>query len=87
MEIDGFNVFYSDLQIINEEIYALFSIVKLPDLEKITKSRIYVFDLEGKPKKEYILDKEIHRFAIDTINKRFIGLLTNEGDLVSFKYE
>ena len=87
MEIDGFNVFYSDLQIVNEEIYALFSIIKLPDLEKITKSRIYVFDLEGNPKKEYILDKEIHRFAIDPVNKRFIGLLTNVGELVSFSYE
>lgn len=40
MELGGFNVFYSDLQIVNEEIYALFSIIKFPDLEKITKSRI-----------------------------------------------
>lgn len=87
MAIDGFNVFYSDLQIVNEEIYALFSIIKLPDLKKISESRIYVFDLEGNPKKEYILDNEIHRFAIDTVNKRFIGLLTNEGELVSFRYE
>jgi len=87
MEIDGFNVFYSDLQIVNEEIYALFSVITIPDLKKITNSRIYLFDIEGNPKKEYILDKEIHRFAIDTINQRFIGLLTNVGDLVSFSYE
>jgi hypothetical protein len=87
MNIDGFNIFYSDLQIVDGKVFALFSIVKLPDLKKITKSRIYVFDLEGNPKKEYILDKEIHRFAIDTVNKRFIGLLTNEGELASFSYE
>ena len=85
--VEGFNVFYSDLQIINDEIYVLFTIYQLPDLSVIGKSKIYVFDLEGHPKKEYILDKEIRYFAVDTINRRFIGYIENAGQLATFKYK
>lgn len=85
--VKGFNIFYSDIQIVNDEIYALYTIIEIPDLNAIGKSKIYVFDLEGHPKREYVLDKEIVCFAIDPINNRFIGYSENENQLVMFKYK
>ena len=88
--INGLNIFYSDLQIDNDEVYALFTVVKTPDLRAIDKSKVFVFDLDGNPKREYILNKEIHRFAIDSVNKRFLGFSTEGLDgyqLYAFNFE
>lgn len=71
--IKDFNLFLTEIQIVEEEIYLLFTVIQIPDLKNVSKSKIYVFDLDGNPTREYILDKDIDIFTIDPINKRFLG--------------
>ncbi len=85
--ISGFNIFYSDIQIVNNKIYSLFTIIQIPDLSVIDKTKIYVFDLEGHPEKEYVLNKKIHYFTVDPTNNRFIGYSESENQLFMFKYK
>lgn len=73
---------YSAVQIGAKHIYALYWGHSFDDLKagKITQEGgqyLHVFDLEGKPIRQYTLDRHLTGFFIDEDNKRMIGLDVN----------
>lgn len=87
--MENYNLFVTDIQIEEEKIFLLFTVFQVPSLTAVSKSKIFVFDLDGNPIREYILDKEIRCFAIDLTNQRFLGYSTsdiNGFQLYSFDY-
>lgn len=73
---------YSDIYVSDSAIFTLFWGSSLEDVHKgiVTHeggNKIQVFDTEGNPLKEYILDRYITGFCIDETNNRLIALDTN----------
>jgi hypothetical protein len=83
----GVGYYITDLQSVNDKIYALFTTKKFPNLKNKSISEIYVFDWDGNPIEKYVLDREINSFAYDSSNNRFIGYSTNNNEYPLFKYD
>ncbi|HLW50659.1 MAG TPA: BF3164 family lipoprotein [Sphingobacteriaceae bacterium] len=73
---------YSDIHVGQEYIYAVFWGHSFDDIKsnKVTKEGgryIHVFDLQGKPVRQYLLDRYITGFSVDEQNKKIIALDVN----------
>ena len=73
---------YSDVHISGDAIYALFCGYSFEDMrnglvKQEGSNRIQVFNLKGKPLKEYILDRHVMGFCIDKTKNRLLALDTN----------
>lgn len=73
---------YSDVHVGREHIYAVFWGHSFDDIkqQKVTKEGgryIHVFDLQGVPVRQYLLDRHITGFHVDEENSRIIGLDVN----------
>ena len=73
---------YSDVHVSNDAIYALFWGYSFKEMqnEKIKQeggNRLQVFDTEGNPLEECILDRHITGFCIDKTKNRLLALDTN----------
>ncbi len=83
----GVGYYITDLQSVNDKIYALFTIKKFPNLKNKSISEIYVFDWDGNPIEKFVLDREINSFTYDSINNRVIGYSSNNNEYPIFKYD
>lgn len=91
-KIDG----YSDIKIVDNQIYALYSGA---DREKLAEQwrkgestpnggvNLKVYSLDGKQKKHYTLDRHITGFDIDIKNKKIIAIDSNNGIFCSFNLQ
>ncbi len=73
---------YSDVHVGQEHIYAVFWGHSFDDIKsnKVTKEGgryVHVFDLQGNPIRQYMLDRHITGFHIDEENGKIIGLDVN----------
>lgn len=83
---------YSDIYVGNSAIYTIFWGTSFKDIQKDplnTKEGgkiVQVFSLEGKPLKQYILDRHITGFSIDEENNKMIALDVNsDNQIVEYK--
>ncbi len=83
---------YSDVHIGKKHIYAIFWGRSFDDIKQQKEIReggryIHVFDLQGNPVRQYVLDRYITGFHIDEENKKIIGLDVNaDQPLVEYTY-
>lgn len=74
---------YSDIYVGQEHIYALFWGSSFQDIRRRSDDHkeggrfVYVFDLQGNPVRQYILDRHITGFHVDEVNGTMIGLDMN----------
>lgn len=79
---------YSDIHVGNKAIYAVFWGTSFKDIQKNpfnTKEGgkiVQVFSLEGKPIKQYTLDRHITGFSIDEKNNKMIALDVNSDNQI-----
>ena len=79
---------YSDIHVGNDAIYAVFWGTSFKDIQKDpfnTKEGgniIQVFSLEGKPLKQYTLDRHITGFSIDEESNKMIALDVNSDNQI-----
>jgi len=84
---------YSDIHIGEEYIYAIFWGHSFDDIKQQKHTEeggkyIHVFDLEGNPVRQYLLDRYITGFHVDEKNKVIIGLDVNSDQpIVAYAYE
>lgn len=83
---------YSDIHVGNDAIYTIFWGTSFKDIQKDPfnipqgGNIIQVFSLEGKPLKQYILDRYITGFSINENNGKLIGLdVNNEQQLIEYQ--
>lgn len=79
---------YSDIHVGNNAIYAVFWGTSFKDIQKDPFNTleggniIHVFSLEGKPLKQYTLDRHITGFSIDEENNKMIALDVNSDNQI-----
>lgn len=84
---------YSDVVVGDDYIYALFWGRSVRDNSEETMRKeggryIHVFDLEGNPVKEYVLDRHITGCFVDEKNKKIIGLDVNSDQpVIEYLYQ
>jgi len=83
---------YSDIRVGNDAIYTIFWGTSFKDIQKDPFNTveggniIQVFSLEGKPLKQYILDRHITGFSVNEIDKKLIGLdVNNEQQIIEYQ--
>ena len=83
---------YSDIQVGKDKIYAVFwghsfKDIRMNPLTKIEGGNIIqVFSIEGRPIRQYILDKHITGFSINEENNRLFGLdVNNEEQIIEYQ--
>ena len=86
---------FCDLKVTDKYIYAVFSGQKFDDIKaayqrgekpKSGGKQIYVFDLQGRPVKKYILDRPIHGFDINEQTNTIVATDVNsDNPIIEFK--
>lgn len=83
---------YSDIHVGNEAIYTIFWGTSFKDIQKEPfntvegGNKIQVFSLDGKPMKQYILDRHITGFSVNEREKKLIGLdVNNDNQIIEYQ--
>lgn len=83
---------YSDVHVGEDKIYAVFWGSSFKDIRKNPNNRteggniIQVFSIEGKPIRQYILDKYITGFSVNEDNNKLFGLdVNNEEQIIEYQ--
>lgn len=77
---------FQDINLCNNKIYGLYWGVKIEEMER-NKPRIVVFDLEGKPERQFTFNDIIDSFAIDSDGSIYAVALDANGEYSLNKYE